>query len=290
MKAFKEYLESIRLRPRTITNNLRYIRRFLQWLESENLEAQNCTYNDLLSIIKHYRQQGHSIHNINNHLNGIQYYYDHLRKSGKAGHNPAVNLRIKGSIEQLPKDLLNRKQIEKVYEDYTAKTPVQKRNKIIIGLIVYQALEREEVHLLEPRDINLQKGTIRIRKNVRFQERILKLNASQILPLQEYLTTVRPELLKLKGQPSEKLFVTIGESRHIKEAIRELLNELQRKHKFLKSFLQIRVSVISHWIKEKNIREVQYMAGHASIYSTQRYIRANLDDLKDELSLFHPLG
>ncbi|MGV8138348.1 MAG: integrase [Mangrovibacterium sp.] len=53
--------------------------------------------------------------------------------------------------------------------------------------------------------------------------------------------------------------------------------------------MQIRISVISHWVKEKNIREVQYMAGHASIYSTQRYIRASLDDLKDELSLFHPL-
>jgi integrase/recombinase XerD len=52
---------------------------------------------------------------------------------------------------------------------------------------------------------------------------------------------------------------------------------------------QIWISVISQWVKEKNIREVQYMAGHTSIYSTQRYIRANLDDLKDELSIYHPL-
>jgi integrase/recombinase XerD len=286
---FKGYLESIRLRPSTIVNHLRYTQRFLQWLETENLTLENCTYNDLLNIIKAYRQQGFSVNNINNHLNGIRYWYDYQRKQGTAGHNPAVNLRIRGSIEQLPNNLLTPGQVEQVYGQYQAETPVQKRNKMMIGLVVYQGLEREELQRLEPGDINLVKGLVRARRNSRLQGRTLKLHACQILPLQEYLTNVRSELLKRKGQPSEKLFVTIGESQHIKEAMRELLNGLKKKYPFLKSFLQIRISVISHWVKEKNIREVQYMAGHASIYSTQRYIRASLDDLKEELSLFHPL-
>ena len=103
------------------------------------------------------------------------------------------------------------------------------------------------------------------------------------------MSGIRSKLLKLKGKKSEKLFITIGTSGYIKDAMRELLRELKQEHEYLNSFTQIRVSVISQWVKEKNIREVQYMAGHASIYSTQRYIRANLDDLKDELGMFHPL-
>ena len=288
-KDFKDYLESIRLRPSTITSNLRYIRRFLEWLESENLTLENCTYNDLLNIIKEYRQQGFSVNNINSHLNGIQYYYEYQRKLGNEWHNPAENLRIRGSFDKMPSGLLNRKQVEKVYEKYQATTPVQKRNKIMISLVVYQAMEREEIQFLEPKDSNLQKGIIRVRKNTRLQGRILKLNANQILPLQEYINEIRPELLKMKGQGSEKLFITIGTSQHIKDSMRELLRELKEKHKYLNSFTQIRISVISHWVKEKNIREAQYMAGHSSIYSTQRYILANLDELKDELALFHPL-
>lgn len=55
-----------------------------------------------------------------------------------------------------------------------------KRNKIIISLFVYQAIVREELHQIEPSDINLQKGIIRIKKTVRLQERILKLAANQI--------------------------------------------------------------------------------------------------------------
>ncbi|MCF8255541.1 MAG: tyrosine-type recombinase/integrase [Bacteroidia bacterium] len=293
-KDFKEYLAYLRLRPQTIVNNIRYIRRFLEWLDNENLTVEKCTYNDLLAIIKHYRNEKHSVHNINNHLNGIQYYYEYQKLLGNVEHNPAKNLRVKGDIEKVPNDILTQKQIERIFENYQAETPVQKRNKIMISLVVYQGIEREEIYFLEPKDINLEKGTIQVRRNTRLQERILKLNAKQVLPLHEYIKETRSELIKLKKKQTknyktDKLFFTIGTSQHIKDSMRELLRELRTEHKYLTSFTQIRMSVISQWIKEKNLREVQYMAGHASIYSTQRYVRANLDELKDELSNYHPL-
>ncbi len=118
---------------------------------------------------------------------------------------------------------------------------------------------------------------------------MLPLNASQVLQLQEYLTQIRKQLLKLKGQDSDKLFITIGDSQQMKDALRDLLNELQRKYSFLISFTQIRTTVIYFWVKEKNIRETQYLAGHASIHSTQRYKQVSLDDLQLQLDLFHPL-
>ena len=291
---FNDYLLYKSYRPSTIESIERYIRRFLEWLENENIEPAEITYSDLLSLVKSFREQDFSIHNINCHLMGIQHYFEWLITKGKATHNPATNLRIKGTTEQLPNDLLNKKQIEQVFENYQAVTPVQKRNKLMIGFTVYQALVREELHRLEPSDINLQKGIIRIRKTVRLQERILKLAACQILPLQEYINEVRPKLLKLKQQQTknyktDKLLITTGDSQHLKEAVRELLRVLRKQNLFFKDFVQVRSSAISGWIKEKNIREVQYMAGHKSIYSTQRYIRANLDELKVQLSQFHPL-
>jgi len=36
---------------------------------------------------------------------------------------------------------------------------------------------------------------------------------------------------------------------------------------------------MSHWLQEKNIREVQYLAGHGSIKSTQLYAQVNLREL-----------
>jgi len=57
----------------------------------------------------------------------------------------------------LPHDILNQKQLEQVYEEYKAESPVQKRNKIIISLVVYQGMVREELQKLESGNINLEK-------------------------------------------------------------------------------------------------------------------------------------
>jgi integrase/recombinase XerD len=289
MRDFERYLQEKPLRQRTILAVLLHAKRFRQWLEEEGLRLQDCKYNDLLSFVKKYRDQGQSPNNLNKHIRGIRYYMDYKIGKGEISYNPAANLNVKGEYTTLPKDILSKDQIEQVYSEYEAQTPVQKRNKVILGLYVYQGLTREEIENLEPSDINLNRGTILIRRNVRLRQRMLPLNASQVLQMQEYLVQIRPELLKIKGQPSDKLFITIGGSLQMKDALRELLNELQRKYPFLRSFTQLRSTVIYFWVKEKNIRETQYLAGHASIHSTQRYKQVSLDDLQLQLDLFHPL-
>ena len=289
MKDFEKYLEEKPLRRRTVLAVLLYTKRFLQWLDDEGLTLQDCKYNDLLSFIKKYRDEGLNPNNLNKHLRGVKYYFEYRKMLGEVAYNPAANLTVRGEYVTLPKGILSKEQIEQVYNEYEANTPVQKRNKVILGLYVYQGLIREEMERLEPTDINLNKGTILIRRNVRLRQRLLPLNASQVLQLQEYLTKIRKELLKLKGQESDKLFITIGDSSMMKDALKELLNELQRKYPFLISFTQIRTTVIYLWVKEKNIRETQYLAGHGHIHSTQRYKQANMDDLQLQLDLFHPL-
>jgi len=289
MKDFEEYLRRGKLRPTTMYNLLIYVRRFLEWLNTEGITPGNCKYNDLLGYIIKCRKAGFSPGNLNDHLRGVRYYFEYEKERGAINYNPAFNLMVRGQYTTLPKEILTCEQIKQVYNEYQVNTPVQKRNKVILGFYVYQGLMRQEIERLEPTDINLKKGTVLIRKNVRLRQRLLPLDASQVLQLQEYLGNVRPELIKLKGKPSDQLFLTIGDSHLVKDALKELLNELQRQYKFLKSFQQIRNSVIYQWVKEKNIREAQYMAGHASIHSTQRYKQVSMDDLQLQLELFHPL-
>jgi len=57
----------------------------------------------------------------------------------------------------------------------------------------------------------------------------------------------------------------------------------------LNNMAQIRASVITNWLQHYNLREVQYMAGHKYVSSTERYRTDNLEDLQKELEKYHPL-
>jgi len=69
----------------------------------------------------------------------------------------------------------------------------------------------------------------------------------------------------------------------------KIVESVKRINAEIKDTRQIKVSVIMNWLKTNNIRQVQYMAGHKSIRSTESYRREDLTDLTKQLELFHPL-
>ncbi len=69
----------------------------------------------------------------------------------------------------------------------------------------------------------------------------------------------------------------------------KITERIREKHPEVKDSRQIKASVIMNWLKQYNIRQVQYMAGHKSITSTEAYKNQDLTDLSKQLDLFHPL-
>jgi integrase/recombinase XerD len=69
--------------------------------------------------------------------------------------------------------------------------------------------------------------------------------------------------------------------------IKKMINRYEPR---LNSMARIRASVITNWLKHYNLREVQYMAGHKYVSSTERYRTDNLEDLQKELEKYHPLN
>jgi integrase/recombinase XerD len=285
-----EHLQYKRFRFRTIEHKIMCIRRFLEWLKKEDLIIIECSYTDILSFLKNLRALQLSVANQNTHIVAIRQLYESEIAKGRANHNPLMNLHVKGRIQRIPHNLLSPEQLEKIYHSYKVATEYQQRNKIILGLYINQALTRMEVNRLEVDDIDLIKGTIRIQNNVKLNERILPLAAYQVLHLNEYINKIRPLLLKQTNYAKgNRLFFTYSNGHTVNETIKKLLNELRRNNPELASFHQVRSSVIYNWMKEKQIREVQYMAGHNNLNSTQRYRDVNMQDLQASLNEYHPL-
>lgn len=287
-KKFTSYLQEQHYDNKTIEHYRVHISIFLDWTEQTATELNQCSYTELLSYIKHLRKKGLSIQNQNKYIRAVKQLYTYLIKQKQCNYNPAANIYIKGHTQRLPNDLLSKEYLHHIFENYHLETPTGIRNKCMLGLLIYQGLHREELIKLEPQDIDLTKGTVYIKQG-QGNRRYLKLEAGQVLLLQHYISTSRKEIIKQSQNPTDRLFMTLGSSASMKDSLRELANALKKKYTELKHYRQIRNSVISEWLKKYPIREVQYMAGHNSITSTERYKQANVQDLQLALNLFHPL-
>ena len=60
---------------------------------------------------------------------------------------------------------------------------------------------------------------------------------------------------------------------------------------------QIQASAITKWLNTPastpgwhKLREVQYLAGHHYISSTESYLQNDMEELIEEINLYHPLG
>jgi integrase/recombinase XerD len=304
LEGFKACLREIGSDKNTIRQKSNYAGYYLRWLESEHLQVTDARYNDLLSFIDYCKLEGNTNGHINMKLRSIRNYYDYLKKQDPGIKNPAANLYLKGSCHKIISGTINFKELENLYQSYPVNTLRQKRNKIILGLLIYQGLNTEDLHRLMAEDVKLKEGKIHVPGDRKRGSRNLELKPFQILELHEYLTEVRPEILKQINTPKparkpdqinrerlrDQLFISINGSENIKNSLLHLFREIKKINPVVTSAIKIRQSVITYWLKTMNLRQVQYMAGHKYVSSTERYQRSNLENLQSKLEKCHPLS
>lgn len=124
--------------------------------------------------------------------------------------NPARQIKIQGKKTKKLYNLFAKQELENIYHNYKTEdiegsnnkntnhyTQLsKKRNKIMIGLMINQALTTDEVNRLTTADVKLKEGKIYIQGTRKSNERELELKSNQIMELMEYEYTTRKELLK----------------------------------------------------------------------------------------------
>jgi site-specific recombinase XerD len=296
IQAFENYLlQQQKYRQSTIIGHLQNINRFLEWMQTNGIEeAENISYNDLLEYIQYEKQRNIITASINLRLTSIGKYFDYLKEQGSITRNPARTIRVKGALKKVVEQPLKYTDLEKLYHSYKAlerevpnhikeKSELAKeRNIIIVGLLIWQGLHSGELEKLEVNHVNLNDGIIYIPSTARGNSRELKLSTQQILTLHSYIHGGTRD--KLKPQGEELL------PGNLNNTISALSKELQGINPVIKNALHIRASVILHWLRQHNKRQVQYMAGHKYIGSTEMYEVQELETLTDQLTKHHPFG
>mgnify|MGYP001791772021 CR=1 FL=1 len=288
-EGFKTYLKSKKHANRTIETYEANLRRFLEWLEQENMEVEQVTYNDLLLYMKH-TSRTVSQKGISGYIIAIKHFYSYLMRSGKVSKNPALDVAIKGIKRKVLYHILEPHELHQLYNSFQVDTASEKRKQVMLGLMIYQGLKTEELKKLQVSDVKLREGKVEVPGGKRSNGRTMQLESHQVMDMYDYVLQVRPELLTRIAQPTDNLLVIWKDNGYISNLVTEIMKKLREVNQRELNPNQIRASVITKWIKMYNLREVQYLAGHRYISSTEWYIENDLEGLQEEINQFHPLG
>ncbi|SEC01603.1 integrase/recombinase XerD [Tenacibaculum sp. MAR_2009_124] len=290
--SFKKYLLQKGYSLQSIKSFEVVVTKYLKWLKKENIEGISASYNDIVHYIQKLRNTVKQ-RTIQSETNAIKHYYNYLKELDLVVENPTLNIAVKGVKRRILYNTLNKQELEKLYNDYRnieSDSLAKKRNEIIVSLLVYQGLNSTELGRLTTADLKLREGKIFINGTRRSNERTLKLESHQILDFMEYQLKTRADILAETGKKTDLLFTSFGRSTKFNNIISKFLPQLKKLNKKLKSVHQIRTSVIVHWLKMYNLREVQYMAGHRYVSSTESYLINDLEDLQEEIEKYHPIN
>ena len=288
-QSFAEWLVQRKYKKPTVRVISNYAAHYLNWLENEKILATEVQYQDVIAYLSFQRENEESEGLVSQRLTAVRHYYQYLQYDNNEQINPAEKLFIKQNRKQLVHDVLAKDQLLNIYQSYPNESSREKRNKIILGILVNQALRKEEIPLLKVHHLQLREGKLVVPPNGSNNGRTIQLASDQILDLQEYLLIVRPQILKENHQETDQLFIGLNGSLQMKSSLYHLVRELKKDYGELKGCRQIRMSVITHWLKEKDIREVQYLAGFRHLDSLEYYQKYHTEELEAELRKYHPL-
>ncbi|CAD0225805.1 tyrosine-type recombinase/integrase [Chryseobacterium sp. JV274] len=312
MSDFKSYLRQNGLAKSTIEHYYILAMEFITFLDRDHTETENCTEKEILSYIRLLQARNTIQETIQIKMFALKHFFNYQIEKGIRDSNPVKNIKIKTHRKQNIYPVLSSQELQDLYHGYDTEKPAlrniknkilhyyrlcRKRNKAILGILLYQGATTAEIKRIQVQDIDIRKGTIDIRGGKMGKDRTLELKSHQIVDLMEYLYTTRKELLKCQPEETEILFLSTPirgqnkvETEEPLNIFNKILQELKMQNPKLINLQQIRVSVIVNWLKKYNLRQVQYKAGHRNIYSTESYLKNDAQELQAEIDKYHPLG
>jgi integrase/recombinase XerD len=158
-------------------------------------------------------------------LGAIKKYYDYLVFAEIRQDHPCKYFIIKRDKKEIQiQDFFTPAELQLLFERENRYSDLELRNKVVISLLVHQALASSELVRLELKDIDLAEGTIYVKGSKKLDARTLPLEPSQILLFQDYIAGPRA---KLVTNLQKKLLVTIRGVEESVDGINSMIQPLK---------------------------------------------------------------
>ncbi|TRZ95296.1 hypothetical protein D4R78_04155 [bacterium] len=279
------------LEPNTIKWYKEGFQSFSKYLRHKLLPTtiESLTIENIRDFLASRRQQGNASKTILGKLQSLRSFCTYLVKKNYLPANPTENLekpklkrRLPGFLDEEETRELLRACIDMKLQYKTAKI----RNIAIVALFLFTGIRRKELLNLKLKDLNLEKGYIKV--SAKNKERIVPLNETARDFLVDYLK-VRP-IRKV-----DNVFVSSNrsDSALTEQGLADVFRELRKIVKFQK---KVSPQILRHTFctlmfrNGVNLRDIQLLAGHSDISTTARfYLGCDEKQLKQAVDR-HPLN
>jgi len=275
-QSFKDYLQERHFSKESIDNTRRSVKRYRKWLHQQNRTVYNADHQIAIYYVEHLRTH-HKLQDvtINLKLAHLRRYYNYLSTTK----NPFRNLYVRGVKRTLYKGSLTPNELQQLYLDLEEHTALERRAKLLAGLYIFQGISTRDIKALKVANVDQAVSKLFLPMTKRSNERTLPIE-----PVQKDLL-----VRSIRDKKTETFLWQIGGQARTVAPVLLHLRKVLRKHG-VKQLSELRHSVIMNWLSQHNLREVQYMAGHRYITSTEKYLKQDVSILQEFVLLHHPLN
>jgi len=293
---------------------------FISWMGIRGLTSPGEVN---LVILERYRQhlchrrkangQPLSTKTQNLRLIAVRIFFKWLVKTHRLSYNPASELELIKMGHPLPRHVLTVREAEAIINQVNLSSPMGLRDRAILETLYSTGIRRSELAHLKVYELDMEKGTVIIRKGKGKKDRVVPIGERAIAWVDKYLNELRPRLAiynhdqfaneKGSGRESrdklgseierdrDALFVTSkGEALSI-SYLGSVVSNYVRKAKIGKTGAchLFRHTMATLMLEGgADIRYIQEMLGHENLETTQIYTHVSIKKLKEVHNKTHP--
>lgn len=294
LESFREWLDVLGYAERTVYSMPHCVQEFLHYQEQTGkTQVADIENKDIKAYYRQLKQRsntrqggGLSGSTLNKHLQALQQFSNYLRQSGRLI-IPKLYIRTEEDTHEMA-SILTREEINQLYEacnrypEATLNIPpwmheaLALRDKAMLTIFYGCGLRRLEAESLNIDDIHSDKQYIHVRKGKNNKERIVPVNKTGVMHLQNYLYESRPRFLR--NEKEESFFISqrgkriSGQGMWIRLKTLVLRTNNAQLHQKNIGLHSLRHSIATHLLENgMKLESIAKFLGHSSLESTQIY-------------------
>ena len=269
VQAFLKTLKVRNLSPTTVKGTAWKLGKFLAYLAGREITEVTGITKEVIAtfqveLYEQINQQGqpNGVHHQNRMLSGVKQFTSYLKEYDYIVSDPAKAIQYAKEPKSLPRGILTPTEARKILHAPDTTCVIGYRDRTILEILYTSGIRKDELITLTLGDVDYNDGFLRVIGKGR-KERIVPLGRIACRYLENYIKSVRPELLR---DPYEKtLFLSQRHRPLSKNMVWELTKRHAKKAKITKNVHPhtFRHTCATQMLRNKaHIRAVQELLGH----------------------------